>query len=164
MRHTTPNGPCGADDTAPFAAVVAATKGFDNASPSADARGDGSPLRVGPVRVCHRARTASLGAVRAVTYATDLRLAYIDWRLLTVGSIQRGDLKRQFGVSEAQASVDLREFERAHPGAMRYEKSGHVRAYVPARREYQSVRGMTPAVIEAIAALAKAKHPMGWRV
>ncbi len=48
---------------------------------------------------------------------------------MTVGTVNRRDLIRKFGISQPQASVDLRRFDEAHPGAMRYDKSR--KSYVP---------------------------------
>lgn len=67
-----------------------------------------------------------------MTWATDRRLDYIGWRLATHGEVQRADLTGIFGVSEAQASGDLGAYDRAHPGAMAYDKSA--KRYVPAGR------------------------------
>lgn len=68
-----------------------------------------------------------------MTWATDRRLDYIDWRLSVHGEVQRADLARQFGVSVQQASADLGAFDAAHAGAMRYDKSA--KRYVPAGRQ-----------------------------
>jgi len=99
-----------------------------------------------------------------MTWATDRRLDYVDWRLLNHGSVQRSDIVRTFDVSPTQASVDLREFDRAHPGAMTYDNSAAVRAYVPANGRYRSQRGMDAVPVRrALRLLADAGHPMGWR-
>lgn len=62
-------------------------------------------------------------------WAQRQRSAFIGERLLSNGAVNRSDLVRKFGVSVPQASVDLRRFDEAHPGAMRYDKSR--KAYVP---------------------------------
>jgi hypothetical protein len=67
-----------------------------------------------------------------MTWATDRRLDYIDWRLAEHGEIQRADLMRVFAVSEQQASIDLNAFIATHPGAMEYDKSA--KRYVRAKR------------------------------
>ena len=67
-----------------------------------------------------------------VTWATDRRLDYIDWRLSQHGDICRADIMAVFGVSEPQASIDLNAFLAAHPGAMEYDKSA--KRYVRAKR------------------------------
>ena len=74
------------------------------------------------------------------TWAVARRLDYIDWRLLTAGAIRRADIEAAFGVSQAQASADLGEFDRAHPGAMAYDRSA--KQYVPADGRYVSRRGI----------------------
>lgn len=67
-----------------------------------------------------------------MTWSTDRRADYIDWRLSTIGEIQRADLMRVFEVSEVQASIDLRGFISAYPEAMKYDKSA--KRYVRAKR------------------------------
>lgn len=96
-----------------------------------------------------------------MSWATDRRLDYIDWCLALRGEVQRGDIMATFSVSQAQASADLSAFERAHPGAMRYDKSA--KRYVPAQSNYRARRGMDdPNVRRAVSLLAAAEHPMGW--
>lgn len=96
-----------------------------------------------------------------MTWATDRRLDYIDWRLALHGSVRRQHLMETFGVSQAQASGDLAAFERMHPGAMRYDKSA--KQYVPAGTRYRSQRRMDESNIRrAISILAAEGHPMGW--
>ena len=96
-----------------------------------------------------------------MTWATDRRLDYIDWRLGRRGEVHRGDLIRVFGVSPSQASADLASFLRAYRGAMRYDR--RAKRYVPREQPYASRRGMDdPAVRRAISLLARASHPMGW--
>lgn len=58
-----------------------------------------------------------------MTWAIERRLDYIAWRLASRGTIRRSDLVRVFDISEAHASSDLTEFNRAHPGAMAYNLS-----------------------------------------
>lgn len=67
-----------------------------------------------------------------MTWAVARRLDFIDWRLSTIGEIQRADLMRVFEVSEVQASIDLRGFIASHPEAMKYDKSA--KRYVRAKR------------------------------
>jgi hypothetical protein len=86
-----------------------------------------------------------------MTWATDRRLDYIDWRLLTAGAIRRSDIMRAFEVSEGQASADLAEFHRLYPEASRYDKSA--KRYVPANGRYGSQRGIkrrVPLVFEIV--------------
>lgn len=75
-----------------------------------------------------------------MTWFQERRLDFIDWCLATAGSVRRADISGAFDVGIVQASVDLREFDKAHPGAMRYDKSG--KAYVPARTPYRARRSM----------------------
>ncbi len=77
-----------------------------------------------------------------MTWFTDIRLDYIDWRLLNEGAINRSHIVTRFDISENQASIDLNAFDREHPGAMRYDKSA--KQYVPANGRYRPVRGARP--------------------
>jgi len=57
-----------------------------------------------------------------------------DWIAETVrvfGFINREHIQKKFGVSTPQASTDLREFQRVHPGAITYDRSG--KRYVAAK-------------------------------
>lgn len=60
------------------------------------------------------------------------RLAAIERLLWWRGWVRRSDLMKRFGVSEIQASLDLRLFRKLNPGAMRYDR-GAAR-YVAASR------------------------------
>jgi len=62
-------------------------------------------------------------------WAQEHRVAFIGYRLMTAGAVNRRDLIRKFGISQPQASTDLRRFDEKHPGAMRYDKSR--KSYVP---------------------------------
>ena len=73
-----------------------------------------------------------------MTWASDRRLDFIDHCLALRGEVQRADIMRVFGVSEAQASQDISAFGREHPGAMSYDKSA--KRYVPARSRYKRQR------------------------
>ncbi len=75
-----------------------------------------------------------------MTWFLERRLDFIDWRLLTAGAICRADIMAAFQVSEGQASADLAAFDRAHSGAMTYDKS--VKRYVPFNATYRSQRGI----------------------
>ncbi|OWY61847.1 hypothetical protein B7486_61595, partial [cyanobacterium TDX16] len=68
------------------------------------------------------------------------RLDYIDFRLVTVGHIQRGDIMDTFGVSMPQASADLNRFIGLAPRAMAYDKTA--KRYV-ARKGYKTLCGHT---------------------
>ena len=65
-----------------------------------------------------------------MTWATDKRYDYIAERLSTAGRVRRADLINTFGISRAQASVDLRNYQRRWPGNIRYDSS--LKSYVPA--------------------------------
>lgn len=52
------------------------------------------------------------------------RLAHIEQLLWWRGWVRRKDLVEVFGISELQASHDLREFRTLHPGVMQYDASG----------------------------------------
>jgi hypothetical protein len=94
-------------------------------------------------------------------YAAARRLDFIDWRLLVSGSIRRDDICEQFGISIPRASVDINEFIRLYPGAIRYDHQQH--QYVPAKTPYRSHRGMSdPRVLKAIDLLAEAGSALGW--
>ena len=90
-----------------------------------------------------------------------MRLSFIDWRMLTEGSIRRGHLVETFGVSMAQASGDINNFIRAYPDALSYDKT--VKQYVPANGRYRSVTGWTPRKLAAWAAAAAAGCEWAWR-
>lgn len=51
------------------------------------------------------------------------RQAWIKEALASAGHIRREDIKRQFGVSVAQASLDLRRFQEENPGLLSYNKT-----------------------------------------
>ena len=51
------------------------------------------------------------------------RMEWIAETLRVFGFINRGHLRRKFGVSEQQASTDLQRFQKRHPGEMTYNPS-----------------------------------------
>lgn len=87
------------------------------------------------------------------------RLDYIDFRLLTAGSIQRADIIRTFGVSMPQASADLNRFLDLYPESLVYDKSA--KCYTPAKK-YKTHRGITPTTITAFVLLRAVGSPIGW--
>ncbi|HLY04298.1 MAG TPA: hypothetical protein VKR31_00975 [Rhizomicrobium sp.] len=94
-------------------------------------------------------------------WASERRQDYIDWRLSARGTLCREDIISVFGISPAQASLDINRFIALYPGAMDYDKSA--KRYVPARSPYRAKRGMDdPNVRRAITLLANAGSPMGW--
>lgn len=50
------------------------------------------------------------------------RLEWIAETLRVYGYINRAHVERKFGISVAQASIDLRDFQVANPGAVIYDK------------------------------------------
>lgn len=93
-------------------------------------------------------------------WASERRLDYIDWRMLTVGTLRREDIMRTFDVSQPQASVDITEFRRRYPDAMTYDLSA--KQYVPADKRYSSVRGLDQRILAALGTIAASGHAMGW--
>lgn len=87
------------------------------------------------------------------------RLDYIDFRLVTAGTVNRADIMLAFGVSMVQASADLTAFAVLYPGSLRYDKSA--KCYT-ARPGYRTLRGNTAAVLKLIAKLRAVGHPLGW--
>jgi hypothetical protein len=73
-----------------------------------------------------------------MSWATERRLDFIDWRLKTYGEVRREHLIAAFDISMPQASGDLGAFDRAYPGAMEYDKSRKL--YAPAKTPYRSRR------------------------
>ena len=51
----------------------------------------------------------------------DQRMAWIAESLKIFGFINRAHIIQKFGISTAQAALDMREFNRRHPGAMHYD-------------------------------------------
>lgn len=51
------------------------------------------------------------------------RIGFIGDRLMAGQTVQRADLIERFGISLPQASMDIRAFNEAHPGAMRYDRT-----------------------------------------
>lgn len=89
------------------------------------------------------------------------RLDYIDFRLMTVGTVNREDLMRTFGVSVAQASKDLNIYAKRYPGMMNYSTTA--KRYILVAPLGSTQRGMTTAAIDLIRALAAIDSPLGWR-
>lgn len=95
-----------------------------------------------------------------ISWSAARRLDYIDFRMVTVGSIRRTDIMRTFGVSLPQASADLHEFQALYPRSLVYDKSAKL--YRP-RKKYTTRRGLTTTVLAAIVILQMTNHPMGWK-
>lgn len=81
-----------------------------------------------------------------MTWATDRRLDYIDWRLATHGSIVRADLARTFSIATVQASYDLAAYQRDYPHAITYDKSR--KCYVAAPRFRRQRKGPWTSAID----------------
>jgi hypothetical protein len=63
------------------------------------------------------------------------RQEWIAETLHVFGFINREHIRRKFGVSTPQASADLREYQRANPGAITYDTSGKRYVAVAAQGE-----------------------------
>lgn len=61
------------------------------------------------------------------------RLKFIRQMLVVYGHINRGNLMRKFGISEQQAALDLRAFNRLYPKRMTYDKK--IKRYVAVPRK-----------------------------
>lgn len=93
--------------------------------------------------------------VCTVSWESERRLDYIDFRLATAGHIGRTDLMRTFGISVVVASQALNEYLKQYHGAMRYDKSA--KRYLGRGRERLNLPQVT-----AIQLLEQIGHPMGW--
>lgn len=56
-------------------------------------------------------------------WAEKQRIGHIGERLMAGQAVRRADLMEKFGISLQQASSDIRKFNSAHPGAMRYDRT-----------------------------------------
>lgn len=54
-------------------------------------------------------------------WAERRRIEFIGYRLRNGETVNRADIIQKFGVSIPQASMDIRRFKEAHPGAMKYD-------------------------------------------
>lgn len=66
-----------------------------------------------------------------MNWAQRQRIGFIGDRLMAGQTVQRADLVAKFKISVPQASIDIRAFNAAHPGAMRYDR--RARRYVADR-------------------------------
>lgn len=92
-------------------------------------------------------------------WGSERRLDYIDYRLLTAGTLRRVDISETFGVSESQASQDIARYLDLYPGAVEYDRSAK---YYQRAKGYRSQRGLKPTLIEALKIIGQTGHPMGW--
>lgn len=56
-------------------------------------------------------------------WAARTRMAFIRDRLAVVGELNRGSIMERFGVSQPQASADIKKFRALYPDEMRYDSS-----------------------------------------
>lgn len=64
-----------------------------------------------------------------VRWGVAQKFEFIEWRAYWVGRVNRSDLEERFGVSTAQASLDLRAYVEAAPENIEYDKNE--KAYLP---------------------------------
>ncbi|WP_341023876.1 helix-turn-helix transcriptional regulator [Brevundimonas diminuta] len=65
------------------------------------------------------------------SWTLNRRLEFIDWKLFWEGRLNRNDLEEMFGISQPQASVDLRNYRDAAPENIEYNSTE--KAYLPGR-------------------------------
>lgn len=56
-------------------------------------------------------------------WAARTRMAFIRDRLAVVGTLNRGSIMERFGVSQPQASADIKKYRGLYPDEMRYDSS-----------------------------------------
>jgi hypothetical protein len=98
--------------------------------------------------------------VKTLSWFVERRLDYVDYRLVTAGFVNRSHLCETFGISEMQASTTLQLFLKKYPGAMVYDK--RLKHYRVFGSVYHTRRRTFGVVIDAVRALAKIGHPLGW--
>ncbi len=86
------------------------------------------------------------GLLTDISQAQQERLAFIEFRLLFLGSASRPDLARRFGVSEYAASRDFALYRQLAPDNLFYDRS--IAVYLPGEEltplfEYQPVQVLT---------------------
>lgn len=62
-------------------------------------------------------------------YQIKQRMDFISDTLKTKGCLNRADVMQKFGISVAQAGIDIREYAKFHPKAMRYDLSKKTYVY-----------------------------------
>ena len=90
------------------------------------------------------------------TFFQTMRLIWIDAVLDEDGEINRTDIMRAFGVSVAQASVDLSAYRRRHQGHLYYDTSAKCWRRFEGRTPLYS-REIHEAAISAVRAVAEAQ-------
>jgi hypothetical protein len=68
------------------------------------------------------AETEAAAPAEQLRRGTGRRLEFIEFRLYWEGRFNRGDLRREFGISVPQASLDLARYQQLAPGNMVYDK------------------------------------------
>lgn len=66
--------------------------------------------------------------MKNLAWAAQQRQNYIGDRLRNVGTLNRFDIETEFGISAAQASIDIAYFISIYPDVMRYDKT--LKSYV----------------------------------
>src|SRR5215831_18491784 len=69
-------------------------------------------------------RESRAPAGRDLRWSVERRLAFIEEQLFWIGSVNRTDLVRRFGVSMSQASADIARYLAREAPGIRYDKSG----------------------------------------
>lgn len=64
------------------------------------------------------------GRKRVPGWSAQQRLEFIEFRLSWQGTLNRSDLREQFGISNQQASADIAAYQKAAPGNCEYNRSG----------------------------------------
>ena len=89
-----------------------------------------------------------------LTHAQQIRMIWIDARIVGAGRLNRVDITTAFRISVPQAAADIRMYGDLHPGRLRYDRRA---------RTYHANRGTLPAysadlrltVVHAVEAVAQ---------
>ncbi len=84
---------------------------------------------------------AAIAESTGMRWSVEQRLEFIDFRLFWDGQVNRSDLVDTFGISVAQASLDLSRYQQLGAENLRYEKS--LKTYVVAEHFQPVVRELT---------------------
>ncbi len=74
-----------------------------------------------------------------MTWFTDIRLDFIDWRLLNAGAVSGRHVAEKFGVSISQGVADINAFSAKYPDLITYSPKS--RGWIPSASPYISMRG-----------------------
>lgn len=77
--------------------------------------------------------------MKKLAWAASQRQNYIGERLRSVGTLNRFDIEREFGISAPQASIDIAYFLNVFPGVARYDTT--LKSYVYLGEEDEKERG-----------------------